>query len=115
VRVAAGDYDGDGRADIITSAGVGAGPHVKAIDAASGDVLASFYAYDPNFLNGIWVAAGDLDGDGKAEILAIPGPGAGPNVKVFQGGGGYAPNAIASFFAFDSDYTGGSRIAVPSA
>ncbi len=113
VRVAAGDYNGDGRAEIITSAGVGAGPHVKAIDAASGNELASFYAYDPGFLSGIWIASADLDGDGKAEILAIPGAGGGPNVKVFQGGGGYSPNAISSFFAFDQDYVGGSRIAAP--
>ncbi len=111
VRVAAGDYNGDGRAEIITAAGIGAGPHVKAIDAASSNELASFYAYDPGFLNGIWIASADLNNDGKAEILTIPGAGAASNVKVFQGNGGYAPSAISSFFAFDVDYIGGSRIA----
>jgi hypothetical protein len=115
VRVAAGDYNGDGVSEIITAAGIGVGPHVKAINAATGDELASFYAYDPGLLNGIWIASGDLDGDGKAEILTIPGAGAVSNVKIFHGDGGYAPNAISSFFAFDQDYTGGSRIATPSA
>jgi uncharacterized delta-60 repeat protein len=114
VRVAAGDYDGNGTADILTAPGVGAPPNVKVIDAASGNALASFFAYDPGFVGGLQLASTDINGDGKAEIFTIPGSGAGPNVKIFQGGGGSSPSAIASFFAYDANQTNGSYIAAAS-
>ncbi len=114
VRVAAGDYNGDGTDDIITAPGVGAPPNVKVIDAASGEALASFFAYDPGFTGGLQLASTDINGDGKDEIFTIPGSGAGPNVKIFQGGGGAAPDAVASFFAYDANDNNGAYIAAAS-
>jgi Ca2+-binding RTX toxin-like protein len=64
VRVAAGDVNGDGFADIVTGAGAGAGPHVKVFDGQTGAALHSFFAYDPSSTGGVFVAAGDLSGDG---------------------------------------------------
>ncbi len=114
VRVAAGDYNGDGVADIITAAGIGVGPHVKAIDAATGNALASFWAYDTSLTSGLWIASTDIDGDGKAEILTLPDAGGSPNVRIFKGGDGSAPAVLHSFNAFDAADTSGGRIAVPS-
>ena len=85
VRVAAGDVDGDGHSDIITGAGVGGGPHVRVFSGADLHELASFYAYAPAFTGGISVAAGDIDGDGHADIITGAGPGGGPEVHVFSG------------------------------
>jgi hypothetical protein len=57
--VAVADLDGDGRAEIITAPGAGAGPHVKAFrrnpDGSITEVT-SFFAYDPGFLGGVFVA-----------------------------------------------------------
>jgi hypothetical protein len=66
VSVAVGDLNGDGVAEIITGAGPGGGPHVKAFSLAGGVVteVASFYAYDPAFPGGVHVADADLTGDG---------------------------------------------------
>src|SRR5262249_57247349 len=48
------------------------------------DILARFFAYTPTFLGGVNVAAGDLNGDGKAEIVTGAGPGGGPHVRIFS-------------------------------
>jgi hypothetical protein len=104
VFVAAGDLNGDGIADIITGAGAGGGPHVKAFDGATGQVLQSFFAYDPSFLGGVTVAAGDMNGDGKDDIVTGAGPGGGPHVKEFDGRTGAL---IGQFFAYDPGFTGG--------
>ena len=84
VYVAAGDIDGDGRADIVTGADAGGGPHVIAFSGADLHVLRSFFAYDPAFPGGVRVAAGDLDLDGHAEIITAAGPGGGPHVRCFR-------------------------------
>lgn len=44
----------------------------------------SFLAYQKNFRNGGYIAAGDVTGDGKAEIVIGPGPGGHPTIKVFN-------------------------------
>jgi hypothetical protein len=105
VRVAAGDVNGDGKADLITGAGPGAGPHVKVIDGFSGAELASFFAFG-SFQGGVYVAAGDINGDGRADVITGAGPGAGPHVKVFNGPGG---SELASFFAY-GNFAGGVRV-----
>jgi hypothetical protein len=108
VRVAAGDVNGDGKADIITAAGPGGGPQVKVFSGTNLDLLQSFFAYDPTFTGGVYVAAGDVNGDGRADIVTGAGPGAGPQVKVFDGG---ALQLLQSFFAFDPNFQGGVRVA----
>jgi hypothetical protein len=56
VRVAVGDVNGDSINEIITAAGPGGGPHVKVFDPASQTVLHEFFAYDPGFTGGVYVA-----------------------------------------------------------
>jgi hypothetical protein len=89
VRVAAGDVDGDGFADIIVAAGPGGGPHVQVFSGRTRQVIASFMAYDPQFTGGVYVSAGDVNGDGHADVITGPGVGGGPHLRVFNivGGG----------------------------
>src|SRR5207244_12209577 len=86
VFVAAGDVNGDVKADIITGAGAGGGPHVRVFSGATGGLLSEFFPYDGAFRGGVRVAAGDVDGDGHADVITGPGPGGGPEVTVFPGG-----------------------------
>jgi serralysin len=45
------------------------------------------WAYDPAFTGGVQVAVGDLDGDGRAEIVTGPGDGGGADVRAFAADG----------------------------
>ena len=108
VFVAAGDVDGDGRAEIVTGPGAGGGPHVRVFRLDGTEVL-GLMAYAPTFTGGVRVAAGNLTGDSKAEIATGPGAGGGPHVRAFNEFG--APMAV-SFFAYDPSFTSGIFIAI---
>jgi len=94
--------NGDGKLDIITGAGPGGGPHVKVFSGANGQVIDSFYAYNGSFSGGVYVAAGDYNKDGKADILTGAGAGGGPHIKVFSGAN---LSVLTQFFAFGPDGT----------
>jgi fibronectin-binding autotransporter adhesin len=100
--VTAGDVDGDGKDEIITSPGVGGGPHVR-IFKTNGTVVSEFYAYDASFTGGVWVTAGDVDGDGKDEIITSPGVGGGPHVRIFKTNG----TVVSEFYAYNPSFNGG--------
>ncbi|MFL5329457.1 MAG: hypothetical protein ACJ8C4_11135 [Gemmataceae bacterium] len=113
--VAAADLNGDGKAEIITGAGAGGGPHVKVfqIDATKSSntnatVMSEFFAYQADFTGGVRVAAGDVTGDGKIDIVTTPGAGGGPHVRVFTPGGAVERE----FFAYDAGFLGGVYVDV---
>ena len=106
---AAGDINGDGYLDIITGPGAGGGPNVKAFSGLDGSVLANFFAFNSSFSGGISVAAGEINGDGFADIIVGAGAGGGPQVSIFSG---LNQSLIRSFFAFDVGFTGGVFVAV---
>jgi hypothetical protein len=108
VFVAAGDVNSDGRADIVTGAGAGGGPHVRAFSGATGLLLVEFFAYAANFRGGVSVAAGDMTFDNFAEIITGAGIGGGPHVRVFDPRTGAG---IASFFPFDPNNRFGVNVA----
>jgi hypothetical protein len=108
VNVAVGDVNGDGRADVITGAGPGGGPHVQVFDGVTGQVLRSFFAYDAAFTGGVSVAAGDVNGDGFTDVITGAGPSGGPHVQAFSGKDG---TVLQSFFAYDAAFTGGVNVA----
>ena len=85
VSVTLGDVNGDGTMDIIAGAGPGGGPQVRVLSGTDLSELASFYAFDPFFSGGVRVASGDVNGDGRADIIVGAGAGAGPHVRVFSG------------------------------
>src|SRR5205085_2640431 len=84
VRVAAGDVNGDGVNDIIAGAGEGGSAHVKVFDGKTGQLIRSFFAF-PGFGGGVFVAAGDVNGDGMADVIVGAGPAFGGGVFVAAG------------------------------
>jgi hypothetical protein len=66
----------------------------------------------PGFRGGVFIAAGDIDGDGMAELAGAADSGAGPQIQTFRLAGG-ALQLESSFWAFDNpSYRGGSRVAL---
>jgi hypothetical protein len=131
VRVAAADLNGDGVLDIITAAGPGGGPEVKAIDGTklhdldnssvpvASALLGQFYAYDSAFNGGVFVATSMID----AHPVIVTGAGAGsmgPQVKVIDAtlldmlDNNSEPTGEAlrgAFFAYDPSFPGGVSVA----
>jgi hypothetical protein len=130
LHVARGDFykaDGSIGTDGVDEIIVGAGrfptnsstrsrPFVR-IFALDGRQLASFFAYDPEFSGGVFVAAGNLDGDTSNgdELVTGAGPGGGPHVRIWRVQAQGDTNAvvpIGGFFAYDQGFGGGVHVAV---
>lgn len=110
IDVAVADLNSDGIDEIIVGSGSDHKPRVR-IFRADGTFVRGFLAYDETVTTGIHVAAADMDGDGRPEIITGPDSGGGPQVRVFTHKG----KSQASFFAFDSAFRGGVDVAARSA
>ncbi len=117
-RATLGDLNGDGLADLIVAAGFGGGPRIAAFDgkqltATGGPKLfPDFFAFEVALRNGTFVATGDTNADGFADLIAGGGPGGGPRVSVFNGAQllTNTQTRIADFFAGDVNSRGGIRV-----
>lgn len=129
-RVAVADINGDGFAELIVAAGFLGGPRVTIWDGASVAAgnpveLANFFVFEQTLRNGVFIGAGDLNGDGIADIAFGGGPGGGPRVRIASGKGllnmdrvteldeaAATPGLqLANFFAGDINNRGGVRVA----
>jgi hypothetical protein len=116
VRVAVADVTGDGVEDVIVGTGPGVPAQVVILDGTNLQEIARLTPFEGGFTGGVFVAAGDVTGDGIADIIVSPDEGGGPRLVIYQGG---APGAtgtfqqVASFFGIeDTNFRGGARVAV---
>lgn len=119
-RAAVGDVDGDGVGDLIVAAGFGGGPRIAVYDGlrltntGGPKLFSDFFVFEDTLRNGVYPAAGDLNGDGFAEVIAGGGPGGGPRVFALDGLSllGSTQIPVANFFAGNPDDRGGVRVSV---
>lgn len=107
--VAAGDIDKNGKDEIITGAGFGGGPQVRAFNKKGECVGVSFFPFPNDYSGGVTVASGDVDGDGTDEIIMGQAYAAQAWVKVYESD---AKSIISEFNAFSSDRQYGATVSV---
>ncbi len=83
--VAIGDLDGDKLNEIITSPGLGGGPHIRIFRTDGQTWGGGFFAFDQSETSGAQVAVGDINGDGRAEIVVGSGARTIPRIRVYDG------------------------------
>lgn len=109
VRVAVADVTGDYRRDLVVAAGPGGGARVRVFDGVTLAPVADFLAFEPSFRGGAYVAAGDVNRDGYADLIVGAGEGGAPRVRVFDGRD--PSRVLADFLTFEPDFRGGVRVA----
>jgi hypothetical protein len=105
--LATGDLEGDGVEEIIVGAGPTAEPYVNIFNA-DGTKRHAFLAFEKTFRGGVNVAAADMNGDGKDEIIVAPGAGRAPMMRVFGEDGTPSHEAL----AYGTSFQGGVHLAV---
>jgi secreted trypsin-like serine protease len=87
-------------------------PNVHIYDAAGLNpqtIIKDIMVYSPNFTGGVVTALGDVNHDGVIDLIAGPGPGGGPNIKVISGVD--FSTVLFNFFAFEPTFSGGVTLA----
>lgn len=116
IQVAAGDVNGDGRADIVVSADANpGGPWVRTYNAASASLFSTwiggFSPYTGSSFGGVRVTVGDVVGDGRAEIITAPAAGT-PIVRIYNANAAtVTAGLVRSFTAYSSNVAGGVFLA----
>ncbi|MBV8303693.1 MAG: hypothetical protein JOZ04_05750, partial [Acidimicrobiia bacterium] len=64
-------------------------------------------AYPYGFRGGVFVTSGDLDADGKSEVITGADAGGGPDVEIYQPNGVH----VGGFYAYGPTFGGGVRVA----
>lgn len=111
--LSSGDLDNDGIADLVVAPATAGEPRVFALHfkGTGFSRIASFLAYAKSMRNGIDTAVGDLDGDGKNEIVTVARGPARAHVRSFRANGAL----YKQFFAYPKTYRGGGTLAVADA
>lgn len=116
IQVASGDVNDDGTPDFVVGADTAnTNPQVRVINGATGanfsNWLGGFSPYTGTSFGGVRVAVGDVNGDGKGDIIVSPGAGT-PTVKVYNAAASsFATGLIRSFSAYTTNVTGGVFVA----
>jgi hypothetical protein len=122
LRLAVGDVNRDGYGDLIVAPGAGGGPRLTVYNgksfgskAGATTLVNDFYVFDDTVRTGLYLTAGDVDGDGYADIVAGSGVGGGPRVRVISGAdlaAGRGIRSVADFYAADPNERVGARVGV---
>lgn len=110
IYVACADVDGVPGDELVVGPGHGRAPLVRLI-GMDGALKNEWYAYDPAFGGGVRVAAGDVHGDARADVVTAPGRGGGPDVRVYTSIGPGTTRLGHRTSAYDPAFTGGVYVA----
>jgi hypothetical protein len=109
-----GDVNNDGKLEIVTTPTVNAAPKIKVFIPKNGTYVASslgIAAYDIKFLGGLNSFVGDIDHNGKNEIVTAPNAGLASTIKsIGMGSNGKLKILNPGFLAYPKSFKGGASI-----
>lgn len=108
IRIAIADVDADRTPETIIGTGPGVPAMVSVIPVQASANVITFQPFDASFVGGVFVAGGDINGDGHAEVLVAQGGGG--EMKVYEVRGGEA-HERGRMRPQGHGYNGGFRIA----
>lgn len=107
VNLAVADVLGDGRPELLAAPDTGGSPVVNVFDLATGAFVTRLQVFGDGYVGGVRVAAGNVTGDDRAEIIVAAQAGA-PLVNVYDATTGAR---LAQIEAFGPTFTGGLYVA----
>ena len=108
INVAAGDLDGDGQDEIGACQPSDSQAWCKIYEYnLEKEILVEWNAFGAAEC-GASIAMGDINGDGKAEVILAAGPTGGPHVRLYNQEGAWAGRGT---FAYHKDFRGGLKVA----
>jgi hypothetical protein len=123
LRLASADVNKDGIDDLFVAPGIGGGPRITLFDGRNLTtkqptlIAGDFFAFDSSLRTGMYLAAGDIDGDGYADLIAGMGDGGPPQVRIFSGVDltWHRQKLLADFLASNAGETAGVKVGVTKA
>jgi subtilisin-like proprotein convertase family protein len=111
VRVAAGDFNGDGNDELVTA--TDKATPVKIFELSTDGEPGARIDTEPGFAHGTYVATGDINGDGTDELITAGGPNDHEvvNIRSDLDRDGKPDDVTDSFNAYPSTRKGGVRVA----
>jgi hypothetical protein len=111
IRMTEGDFTGNGDTDYAFTTGAGTTALIEVVDGSTGAFLVAPTALFGGYSGGLYLAAGDIDHDGRDQLV-VAGQNAPPIVLIYQVSGG-GLQLQTDFVAFNApSFGGGIRIAV---
>jgi len=107
VNVAVSNLDNNDQAEITVVPASQGQAQVKIFDG-KGKLQNQFFVANRNWIGGLSIAVGDLEGSGENKIVVGFGSGQEPQVKIFNKTG----KIIGSFLAYEKNFRGGVKVAI---
>jgi hypothetical protein len=111
VRTAVADFNNDGVADYAFATSAGGPAQVRVIDGVTRRDLLPPTQVLGGFHGGAFIAAGDVNRDGRADLVVSADAGGSPTVEVYQINSGNL-SLLSRFLPFNSNLRAGVRVAM---